>query len=126
LAFISRFWIISGNNIDNPKYDVSYSYIDEDIIGDEATIVGALYRIPPGYNFKDSHKQGPVNPTNNIVTINGADAFGDLYAMDNNKRRLPVQLIRFSVEARGSSVVLEWATANEENNKIFTIERSID
>lgn len=126
LAFISRFWIISANDIDNPKYDVSYMYIDDDIIGDEAIMVGALYRIPPGYNFKDWHKQGTVNPTNNIVMINGADAFGDLYAMDNNKRRLPIQLISFSVEARGSSVVLEWATASEENNKIFTIERSID
>lgn len=126
LAFINRFWIISGNDINNPKYDVSYMYVDDDIIGDEAIMVGALYRIPPSYNFKDWHKQGTVNPIKNLVIINGADAFGDLYAMDNNKRRLPVQLIRFSVKAEKSSVVLEWATASEENNKIFTIERSID
>jgi len=126
LAFISRYWIIAGNDIDNPKYDVSFNYIDDDIVGDEALMVGALYRIPPGYNFNDWNKQGIINPTNNIVIINGADAFGDLYAMDNNKRRLPVQLISFSVKSQASSVVLEWATASEENNKIFAIERSVD
>ena len=38
----------------------------------------------------------------------------------------PVELIHFSAIARDKSAILSWATASEQNNKGFEIERSID
>jgi hypothetical protein len=39
---------------------------------------------------------------------------------------LPVSLLRFDVQLKAGSVVLNWATASEENTKSFIIERSTD
>lgn len=39
---------------------------------------------------------------------------------------LPIELIYFSAVCEGSTVRLEWATASETNNKLFTLENSFD
>jgi len=39
---------------------------------------------------------------------------------------LPVELLRFEAARSGSAAVLDWATATENNNDFFTLERSAD
>jgi hypothetical protein len=39
---------------------------------------------------------------------------------------LPVELISFNASLQDKTVALHWETASENNNKIFTIERSVD
>lgn len=48
------------------------------------------------------------------------------YAYYKNSGPLPVELLSFKAEAAESRVKLEWATATEQNNDFFTIERSTD
>ncbi len=124
--YISRYWTVSGNDILTPDYNVSFVYVDADVIGTESNMIGAFYRTPPGYAFKDWHEKGVVNSTTNTVTITGADNFGDLYAMDNTDLRLPIDLVSFTAEAIDATVKLEWKTASELDNEFFTIERSVD
>lgn len=125
-AFISRFWTVSPNNITSPRYSATYTYVDADVTGTEANMVGAVYRTPPGEAFLDWHVAGTVNAANNTVSISNVDAFGDLYAMDNTLDRLPIVLISFDAEVSGEVVELTWVTASEENNEFYTIERSIN
>lgn len=126
VAFISRYWTVTPNDITAPRYNASYVYVDADVTGTEANMVGVVYRTPAGEAFLDWRVQGTVNTTTNTVTISNMDAFGVLYAMDNTTDRLPIVLMSFDVRATESSVELEWVTASEENNDFFTIERSID
>lgn len=39
---------------------------------------------------------------------------------------LPIELLSFSAKAEGRTVRLEWATATEHDNEVFTVERSAD
>lgn len=126
VAFISRFWTVAANDISSPRYSASYSYVDADITGTEASMVGAVYRTPPGEAFLDWHAKGTVNAGSNTVSISNIDAFGDLYAMDNTMNRLPIALVRFDAKTTESTVELEWVTASEEDNDFYTVERSID
>jgi len=130
--FLSRYWTITANNITDPDYDVSYTYVEADVntAGGmfETNLVGALYREVTfgGNTFNDWWGKGIVNPVTNTVTFEGADNWGELYAMDNNMSRLPVELISFEAKSSNEAVVLSWTTATEENNSHFNIERSFD
>lgn len=39
---------------------------------------------------------------------------------------LPIELQSFSCQPKGSGIELNWTTASETNNKLFTVERSVD
>lgn len=124
--YISRYWTLTGNDMTNPSFNVSYQYIDGDITGTEANMIAALYGQPPGETFFDWKDAGSVNAVNNTATITNGNYWGDLYAMDNRLDRLPVDLISFTVKDSPSTVILNWSTANEENNNYFSVERSSD
>lgn len=123
-AYISRYWSINASDMSDPSYTFTAQYIDDDVTGTEANMIGALYRQPVGESFFDWHETGTVNPTNNQVTVTEADNWGDVYAMDNDEDRLPVDLVYFNVAKDGNLVRLEWQTASEENNDYFLVERS--
>lgn len=126
VAYISRYWTVSPNDITSARYNASYTYLDADITGTEANMVGVVYRTPSGESFMDWRVQGVVNASTNTVLITNMDAFGDLYAMDNTTDRLPIVLLSFDAEATESTVELEWVTVSEENNDFYTVERSQD
>lgn len=126
VAFISRFWTVASGDISSPRFNASYTYVDADVTGTEASMVGTVYRTPPGEAFLDWHVAGTVNPVTNTVSVTNVDAFGDLYAMDNTTDRLPIVLVSFDVHLTESTVELEWVTSSEENNDFYTIERSLD
>ena len=124
--FLDVYWTLSGNNISSPVYSASYIYDASDFTQTtESNMVGVLYRVIAGGTL-DWFVAGTVNPTNNTVSISEADGFGDLYAMDNTSQRLPIVLISFKALPLINSVNLKWVTAIEENNQLFTIERSVD
>jgi len=122
--FINRFWTISANGISNPSYDISTVYVNSDVVGTEANLVGTLYRIPQGESFLDWLETGTVNAATNTISLSGTDNWGDVYAMDNDLNRLPVELVSFEVLVDQQRVVLRWMTASEDNNDRFVIERS--
>lgn len=125
-AFISRYWTLTGSGITEEVFDATYQYLDGDINGTEANMVATLYRqlVSPAIN--DWLASGMVTAATNTVSLTGGDNFGDLYAMDDDMGRLPVVLIDFDARATDQGVELNWTTASEESNSLFTIERSED
>ena len=128
VAYLSRYWTVSSNDITTPEFTAEMEYIDADVTGTEADMIAALRReiTVAMATFDDWKVAGTVNPTTNRVIINSADNFGDMYAMDNTMSRLPIVLISFQASLENNSVVFEWKTASETNNQFFTIERSLD
>ena len=70
----------------------------------------SAYNQPPYPSFYIGYDM-PTPPVANIYTAGGS---------------LPIKLISFNAKAEGDKVVLNWETAVEQNNKSFTIERSLD
>lgn len=71
----------------------------------------------PGINSNGDNFQGTV-----VLTYTG----GTLTCTYDAAGALPVDLLAFSAKKQDRDVVLYWATANEENNDYFTIEKSTD
>ena len=128
VAYISRYWTVSGNDITTAEFSAEMEYIDADVTGTEADMIAALRReiTVAMATFDDWKVAGTVNPTTNRLMINSGDNFGDMYAMDNTTSRLPIVLISFQASLENNNVVLEWKTASETNNQFFTVERSLD
>ncbi|OYU97616.1 MAG: hypothetical protein CFE21_04805 [Bacteroidetes bacterium B1(2017)] len=79
------------------------------------------------------------NPAQRSCTVsNGAGGYNRTYTrigttpvnlrfvFDSCSVALPVNLVRFEANYNAGSVELNWATASEENNKGFAVERSLD
>ena len=118
--FLTRYWTFDATGITGSvNYDMSYQYVDGDVSGTEANLLGAKYS---GGNWLEG---GSVNTTTNIITWSNVDSFSDATAMDDNPGSpLPIELIRFEAELEEDVVYLNWLTATEINNDYFTIERS--
>lgn len=64
---------------------------------------------------------------NGSITVSNVSTFGAItLASTVQPIPLPVELVYFKAARSGKHVVLEWATAMEENNDFFTIEKSQD
>lgn len=123
--YLDVYWTVAGNDISSPVFTAEYTYDASDFSQTtESNLVPALYRSVGG--TLDWLAVGSVNATNNKVSMDSGDGFGDLYAMDNTLERLPVHLISFAGKPSKKSVVLNWVTASEENNNYFEVERSLD
>ncbi|MFN7313456.1 MAG: BNR-repeat neuraminidase N-terminal domain-containing protein [Bacteroidota bacterium] len=62
-----------------------------------------------------------------VVNRGSLRVFGEFaIGTDSNVNPLPVRLIRFEGNAVNADVVLNWITANEQNNRGFYVERSVD
>ena len=71
----------------------------------------SAYNQPPYPSFYLGTDMAPA-PTPNIYTVGG--------------ETLPINLINFKAKVNSDKVLLNWSTASEANNKLFTIERSSD
>jgi len=71
------------------------------------------------------------NYSNETLSVSGGSA-GDIVAADLGidnitaaENPLPVELLSFTAQQNGSSVILNWVTASEINNRGFEIERKL-
>lgn len=62
-----------------------------------------------------------------VVNRGSLTVFGEFaIGTDSNVNPLPVRLITFEGAAKNTDVALNWITANEQNNRGFYVERSVD
>jgi hypothetical protein len=68
-----------------------------------------------------------VDATTEVAAMNLlASEFNQQFVLGGNNGSLPVELLHFTGRANGGDALLKWATASEQNNAGFTIERSVD
>ncbi len=63
--------------------------------------------------------------TYRVKDISGVNCLEDIYNITVSNI-LPISLITFEAKLESDKVLLNWATASEQNNKLFTIEKSTD
>jgi|GEM_PF-5252779 len=119
--YLLRYWSFTPTGITGTiSYDMSYTYLNGDIFGDENNFVGAKYS---GGSWIEG---GSVNTATNTVSWTSQSTFSDAYAMDNVSSPLPIELIDFSADLINGKVELSWQTATEINNEYFLIEKTRD
>jgi len=87
----------------------------------------ALYRSTDGTNWiKQDEGNTTVDASSNYVELIGIDAFSMWTASDKVDYPLPIELLSFTARTASSTIILDWQTASEINNKGFELQRSID
>ncbi|MCB0791503.1 MAG: T9SS type A sorting domain-containing protein [Flavobacteriales bacterium] len=139
---IDRFWIIDTQApgyayTANPSSSITFVYDTQDITAQSINASSPLMaqRFNPGVS-----KWGdflPVCVWTNMggfqrsvhVPAAGVIAPADFYrswTLSDINSPLPIELVDLKGQCEGDRVVIHWTTASEENNDIFTIEKSSD
>lgn len=98
------------------------------IVGDDLTITDTT---SPESSFTSNGDTGTITVGGNFVDSEcpypeGTYTFCDCSGQSNFSAcdtALPIELMQFSGQQKGASIVLQWSTASELNNDFFTIER---
>lgn len=103
------------------KYEGDADAVLADIYGDGVfTPATAMELIPAASGVEDGV---------NYVEFHNITSFSSFVYLSSTKTLsevLPVNLLKFTVKGQQGSIVLDWTTASEYNNKGFEIERSAD
>ena len=94
------------------------------LLGGYTPAIGETFKIvtsTPGYTGTFASISYPTASTEWKIDYNSSDITIEYLGIV-----LPVNLIDFKAIAKGEMVVLEWATAQEQNSEGYTLQRSID
>jgi hypothetical protein len=69
--YLSRYWTIDANGIDNPDYDVTFNYLQSDVNGNESDVFNAKYQSGSATVY------GRVDSENNQLVYSGLSEFSD-------------------------------------------------
>lgn len=120
-TYTNRFWRVNASGITGAiNYDISYTYTDGDIVGDEDSLV------PVKLSNNLTWDNAPIygNAGTNTLTWLGVTSFSDFMGANETVVPLPIKLLSFTAKLETDKVKLNWATATETNNEWFVIERS--
>lgn len=134
--YINRQWVVSESGFTTPNYDISYVYVDADIVGGLETgmkpiklnTTGWDWYKPIGTTFTNGIAEGTGSVTEgtNMLTWTGLSTFSIFGGAMNGAVPLPVSLYDFNVKSYNGKVKLHWTTAIEHENDYFIAERSVD
>ena len=131
--YLNRQWSIEPSDISAYTYSVDIQYLDLDIIGTgtendlkPVKKSGVSFYKPSGCLFTSGIEQGTstINSGTNTLTWSGLTTFSIFGGAGDGGAALPITLLHFKVKQDGKSVKIDWATASEKNNALFTVERS--
>ncbi len=119
--FITRYYNVIPTGISGSiDYDISFTYVNADVSGNESNYAGAKY------SSSTWESGGSVNTGSNTVTWTGITSFSEITASEDPNNPLPVELLYVRADEVENDVLIEWATANELNNDFFTVQRTVD
>ena len=133
--YVNRYWEITPSSGLTPtNYDVSYTYVTDDIVGtgDETSMrpvkkSGTKWYKPTGTSFVSDEVEGSYSSVvNHTLEWKGLSSFSFLGGVGEAPVALPIELLYFTAKQSGTKVKLDWATATEQNNDYFVVERSQD
>ncbi|MEA3447445.1 MAG: T9SS type A sorting domain-containing protein, partial [Bacteroidota bacterium] len=116
--YLSRYWVLTDNDITSPNYNVSYTYDNTDINGTETTL------LPYKYASSAWTNGGLLNVNSNTLSWNNITSFSDFTGLGSTP--LPIELLSFTAKCTGDNITINWTTANETNNDYFILEKSRD
>jgi len=129
---VSRQYEVNSGNNTNLSVELQFNYYDN-TNGFPSELNSATESMLSF--FKASKLDGPyekivtpasaANPGGNVVVVNGLTTLTGFYTLSDGNQPLPVELASFTGQYANNSVLLNWTTASEKNNKGFGVERRV-
>jgi hypothetical protein len=113
--YLTRSWAITNYGITNFTYDILTQYNQSDVHGNENSIYFGKYS--NGIWMLLGH----INSSTNTMSASNLNEFSTFTGGEQGA--MPVELTSFTSSVSGRDVKLNWATASEENNRGFDVER---
>jgi hypothetical protein len=127
---IDRFWIINAQGYTTrPSGSMDFGYAGAEKMGSNDVELQTGIMVAQRYNPSNQWviAGGSDNGSNAVsgVSVTSANFVKDwTLVVDINP--LPVQLKYFSAQCDNNAVLLQWATASEQNSDFFVVEKSVD
>jgi hypothetical protein len=113
--YLTRYWTVTQSGMTGFNCNVTFDYVDADIIGSEANLSGAKWdAVWTVLN--------PVDQTNNRFGAS-VSGFSDFSA--GKAAPLAVTLATFGATAQANHILLTWETASELDNRGFNLYRGM-
>jgi hypothetical protein len=98
-------------------------YFNSELNGLDQNALG-IWRKPTGFDWTGlGFDDRSISP--NFVEKNSLPSL-DRFTLSTINSPLPVRFVFFNTQCNGTNVLLSWRTAQEQNNKNFVVERSVD
>jgi uncharacterized repeat protein (TIGR02543 family) len=129
--FLNRYWEVSPSGIISPNYNISYTYVNGDVVGSQAALVPVKYSNTMWYKptnslFTNGISEGTQNATvNNTLSWSGLTTFSMFSAAGDQASPLPIELVSFQANCTGDDKInVTWTTASEHNTSHYIVEHS--
>jgi hypothetical protein len=129
--YINRYWEVTPSDITSPNYNITYTYDNGDVVGNQTSFVPIKYSSGTWYKpsnsvFTTGTAQGTASgPTNNTVTWSSLTSFSQFSVAGNTGSALPVELTTFQANCSDNKTVdVTWTTASEHNTNYFRVDKS--
>jgi type IX secretion system substrate protein len=121
---ILRYYDIFPATNANLNAELKFNYFDGELNGiDENTL--AFFKTEDGVNWSNQGLNSR-NTTTNFATKTGINSFSRWTLSGGLDSPLPVLFVLFNAKCAGSTVLITWETAQEQNTSRFDIERNSD
>lgn len=94
--------------------------------GGQGVVIFSITRPTTNITTRTQNGIGGCNETPCVTRAGSGAGSNDAGIISNSHTPLPIELLGFNAALDGSQVDLEWSTASERDNALFTIERSAD
>ena len=120
---ISRYWTLNSNDFSTINYDLTYNYVNSDVVGLENNLIAARWNSSTWTTYNNADTLNNELSTGSGITALPANHD---FSADSTGAVLPIELLSFQAQLNGTKVKLDWSTASEIENDYYTIERSAD
>lgn len=122
----NAYWDIAASGGSNYTYTITLFY-DAALLGTiTSESLAKLAKKETGVLGSWQTYNSSVNTTSKELYHSGLNSFSEFTALLDASSTLPVNLLSFTGQKRGTNVDLQWVTSSETNNAYFTIQKSRD
>ncbi|MBX7203584.1 MAG: T9SS type A sorting domain-containing protein, partial [Bacteroidia bacterium] len=129
--YLKRYWAVTDEQINDPDYDVEFTYVAQDPELSESDLFPCKYN-PAGWlsctentNAVITTGSGGINVGSKLLSWSGLTTFSDFTGIGNGSP-LPVTWLHVSANQQKEQVEVTWSTGSETNNSHFVVQRSTD
>ena len=130
---VNRTWFLTDNVSGTVNANIKFQWnsIDEVLPFDRSNIVisrcdGGAWSQLTNVNHNSSSLQADVDFSASAVLTRSPNRGSEFGFNLESPNALPIELLYFTAKQSGTKVKLDWATASEQNNDYFVVERSQD
>ncbi len=119
---LSRYWALSSSNGTGVTANLTFNYLQPDVMGSEANYRIIRVNGSTAINFPHNPPNVVIDTANNTASINGVTEFSD-WTLGEPSSATAIRFVEFTATACEDGTLLEWRTGFESDNLGFNVYR---